>query len=221
MKNPKASALSRALLLLLLPPALGLAQTTSLSVSGQSGSVPLVQINGRSYVDVESLARIANGSLQFQGNQLILTLPPSGANTSSDQPPHAASGFTKGFMDAGIEEMTVIREWRAAILNAVQSNNPVTDNWVSSYRRNAESSLALASAAAASDSDRKAFALLQNELANMQKLSSKYVQMRKNMEFTSTDSMDNDPLNQQILSCARGLASLASSGTFADVPACH
>jgi hypothetical protein len=39
--------------------------------------------------------------------------------------------------------------------------------------------------------------------------------------LTSPESLDNDPLNQQILDCARGLASLAAGGQFQDVSACH
>ena len=52
-------------------------QNATLLVSGQPGQAPVVQINGRSYVDVEALARLINGSLSFKGNQITLTLPAS------------------------------------------------------------------------------------------------------------------------------------------------
>ena len=42
-------------------------QAETLVVSGHAGSVPVIQINGRSYVEVESLARLANGSLKLIG----------------------------------------------------------------------------------------------------------------------------------------------------------
>ena len=55
------------------------AQTTqqagTLTISGQPDQAALVRINGKSYVDVESLARLTHGSIQFQGSQTILTLP--------------------------------------------------------------------------------------------------------------------------------------------------
>ena len=117
--------------------------------------------------------------------------------------------------------MTAIREWRIAIVNAVQNNFPVTDDWVAGYRRTADSNLALTSAAIATDSDRNGFSLPSNELSNMQTLGDKYLTMRKSLTYIAPDSLDKDPLDQQILNCARGLSSLAVGGQFQDVPACH
>src|SRR5277367_2289778 len=55
-------------------------QNRTLIVNGQSASVPVIQVNGRSYVDLEALARAANGSLSFSGNMIALTLPGPPAN---------------------------------------------------------------------------------------------------------------------------------------------
>jgi hypothetical protein len=52
-------------------------QSRTLIVNGQSGEVKVMEIDGRSYVDLESLAHIANGTLGFSGNQITLTLPSS------------------------------------------------------------------------------------------------------------------------------------------------
>jgi hypothetical protein len=41
------------------------------------------------------------------------------------------------------------------------------------------------------------------------------------MTHTSADSVENDPLGEQILSCARSLASLPAGGQFQDVAVCH
>lgn len=203
-------------ILVLFGAATGLAQAQSatLSVNGHSGQAPILRIDGRSYVDVEALARLMNGSLGFQANQITLTLPGS-------IPGQAKPGFSKEFLKAGIEEMTVIREWRIAIVNAVQTNSPITEEWVSRYRRTADSKLALASAAAASNLDRQAVPLLQSEFSNMQKLSDRFLEMHRNLSYISPGSLDNDPLDQQILACARGLALLAANGEFEDVPSCH
>jgi len=107
-------------------------QNSTLIVSGQPGQAPVLQINGRSYVDIEALARLTNGSLGFKGNQITLTLPGAAASapstaTAPSQP--ASPGFSKEFMRAGIEEMSVIREWRSALLNAVQNGK-----WISRHR---------------------------------------------------------------------------------------
>src|SRR5215831_19221460 len=49
-------------------------QLQTLVVSGHAGSVRVTQMNGRSYVEVEALARVVNGTLSFSGNQITLTL---------------------------------------------------------------------------------------------------------------------------------------------------
>ena len=117
--------------------------------------------------------------------------------------------------------MTEIREWRVAIVNAVQTNNPVDEVWVSRFSRAAHSKLALASASIQTEADRSAFQLVTNGFNNMQQLSDNYLQRRKNHQYTPPDSFNNDPLDQKILSCAQGLAALAVNNQFQDVPSCH
>jgi hypothetical protein len=87
-------------------------QSRTLILNGQSGQVKVEKIDGRSYVDLESLARITNGTLGFSGNQITLMLPnfPAGtASAAAPASPPANSGFSKEFLRAGIEEMAVIR----------------------------------------------------------------------------------------------------------------
>lgn len=206
----------------------GLAQaqqqaSSTFTVMGHSGQAPVIQKDGRSYVDVEGLARITGGSLGFQGSQIVLTLPGvrPGAPAPAPAPPEK-TGFSRDFLRAGIEGMSEIREWRAAIENAVRTNNPVNDSWVSPLRRASESSIAVAASAASTDSDRKAVPLLQNQLNNMRQLSDRLLDMRRSLTFVPTDLLDNDPLDQRILACARGLAAIAvPGGQFEDVAACH
>jgi hypothetical protein len=115
-------------------PALALAQAVqhnpTLIVNGQPGVATVVQINGRSYVDIEGLARIASGSLDFKGNQIILTLPAPTAGTVPAAKP-ANKGFSREFLRAGFEEMAAIREWRSVLADAVQHRYPVTQEWLS------------------------------------------------------------------------------------------
>ena len=195
-------------------------QRGTLSVQGYPGQVPVIQVNGKSYVEIESLARLTNSSMSFRAKQIILTFPTSAehiAASGTNQP----VGFSREFLRAGIEEVTAIREWRISIVNAVQSTFPLTDDWVAGYRRTADSKLTLASAAIATDSDRSGFALLSNEFGKMQALSDKYLALRKSLTYIAPDSLDKDLLDQQILSCAHGLSSFAVSGQFEDVPTCH
>src|SRR5690242_21736687 len=50
-------------------------QEYTLLVNGQSGLILVYRINGQAFVDVEALARIANGSARIEGHQLVLSLP--------------------------------------------------------------------------------------------------------------------------------------------------
>jgi hypothetical protein len=199
-------------------------QSGNLSVKGHSGQTPVLQINGASYVDIEALARLVNGSLSFQGNQIILTLPasvpsPSATAVSSSEAPN--TGFSKGFLKAGIEEMSLIREWRSAMVNAVQNGYPVTDAFVANYRNQASTSLRLASVAVSTDADRSAYPLLSSEFDKMQKLSNKILAARKDMNYIAPDALQNDPLEQQILACARNLAAMAAANQFQDDGSCY
>jgi hypothetical protein len=69
---------------------------------------------------------------------------------------------------------TFFREWRVAMVNAIQNNSPVTENWVGGLRRSTDSWLQLAVAAASIDSDQRAVEPLRNEFANMQQMNDQY-----------------------------------------------
>jgi hypothetical protein len=225
----KAWMVPAALFLLLAGLALANApqQQYTLNVNGQTGQAKVVQINGHSYVDVEGLARIANGSIAYQGNQITLTLPNStgGASAAAPAPspanPPAYTGFSKDFMTAGIEYMSQIREWRNTLSNAIVNGFPLSDELFQPYRVQAATSLRMVNVAASTDADHNASQLLANEFENMRKLTNKYLTMRANLDFIGPDSLQNDAMNQQILTCARSLASMASSNQFIDDGSCH
>ncbi len=65
-------------------------QAGTLIIAGQPDQAALVRLNGKSYVDIESLARITHGSVRFQGSQTILSLP------SSSSAPSASSAVGEG-----------------------------------------------------------------------------------------------------------------------------
>ena len=201
-------------------------QPQTLVVNGQSGQAQVVQMNGRSYVDVDSLARIANGSVAYKANQITLSLPASSSAaaasaTPSAPNPAAAPGFSKGFLTAGIEEMSAIREWRSGIANAVRNSYSVTDAWVSGYQSQAADGLRLASVAATTSSDKSALQLLQNALNMMQRWSDQIVAARRNLTYMSPAEINNDPLYQQLSTCGHSLAAMAASGQFQDDGSCH
>jgi len=206
-------------------------QNRTLIVNGQSANVPVIQVNGRSYVDLEALARAANGSLSFSGNMIALTLPgpPANGNTTSPNttsasasaaPPAANPGFSQAFLQAAIEQMSTVREWHTALAAAIQNGTPVAANWLLPYRNQAATNLRLASVAIQTNSDRRAFQLLTNEFQNMAKLADRYIAARANLTYISPNALQNDDLNQRIVTCGHSLGAMAASGQFVDDGSC-
>ena len=67
-------------------------QNLTLIVVGQQGQIPILQINGKSYVDVDALARETNSSLSFKGNQLVSTPLGSAPRTTAAPAPSPLPG---------------------------------------------------------------------------------------------------------------------------------
>jgi len=197
----------------------------SLLVSGGEGSIPVTQMNGRNYVDVEALARAAKGSLSFNGNQVILTLgdaretiaepAPSTSNRAAD------SRFSSAFLRAGIEAMSTLREWHSALASAIENGYPVTKEGLARYQGQATTNLRLAQAAATTDADRKGAQLIENVYQKMKQLSDKYVSMRANMNYIAPDALENDSSNQNLVACGKALSGMAASGQFSNETACQ
>lgn len=211
-------------------------QSLTLDMNGQQAQLPVTHMNGRNYVEVEALARAANGSVSFQGNAMRLTLPGgtgngaannassnnSGANAPAAEPsPAAYPGFSKEFVRSGIEFMSAIREWRSVLSNGVANGYPIASLGLGNYQAQAQQNLRMASTAIVTDSDTNVYALLNNEFANMKKLSDKFIAKAQNMNYIDPDAVKNDPLDQSVINCAHSLAAMASSGQFNDDGSCH
>ena len=189
----------------------------TLVVNGQAGKTTVVQVNGRSFVDVEALAQIANGTVAFKDNQITLTVPASASGAAGQQSP---PGFSREFLSAAIESIAAVREWRTGIATAIQNPISVTDSWVSAFQRQANDSLRQASVAAVTATDRAALQLLTNEYNNMRTWSDQLIAARKTLQYMSPEDMNSDPLFQQVLTCSHSLASMVASGQFQDDPSC-
>lgn len=205
-------------------------QNRTLIINGQSTQVPVIQVSGRSYVDLAALASAVNGSLSFAGSQIAFSVPtgpaataPTATTTKPAYAPAPASnpGFSKGFLNAAIEEAATLREWHAALASSIANGYPLSAGALAPYRAQATTNLRLASAAVSTDSDRSAYQLLSNVFQNMGKLSDKYVAMRANMTYISPDALQSDSLNQRLMTCGRSLSAMAASGQFADDGSCN
>jgi hypothetical protein len=218
------------LIMILIVPAFALSQAAqesrTLVVNGLSGRAAIVQVNGRSYIDLEALARVANGSVTFDGNQITLTVPAAasasvGGDPSASASPGSNNGLSRSFLKAGIEAMSLVREWHSALANAIENGFPITDTWLTNYANRAATGLRLASVAISSDSDRNTFPLLNNEFENMKQLSANYLAARQAVSYIAPDALANDSLNKKIVSCGHALAAIAGSGQFVDDGSCQ
>jgi len=202
----------------------GYAQTSqtpaTFVIAGHAGEAKLLQVGGKSYVEIETLARLTKGTLSFKDNRTTLTLPPADAPAPAPQP-QVKAGFSRPFAQAAIEELGSISEWRTGIVKAVETNIPVSEEWASAQHRQAEKNLALASAAVSTDDDRNAFPLLSSELDHMQKLSDTYLAFRAQSAAMSPDNFGNGTLEDQIVSCAKGFIAMTETHQFQDQASCH
>src|SRR5579863_1922246 len=155
MKAAHNGNLSKATLLILAAAVVSVAtqQIKSLFIAGRSGSAEVIQQGGRNYVDVQGLASITQSSISFNGNQIALTMP----GTIANAPTPAAPGFSKDFAAAAIELMSEIREWRAALRNAIEHSYALNEAWHSAARAGAQQALGMASIAVGTTSDKSAF----------------------------------------------------------------
>ena len=215
----------------LLMVAMGMAQSQhereALSVQGYQGQASVIRYQGRVFVDAQELAQITNGSLSFEKNRIILTLPNPDGSSSSDEA--HTSGFSRPFMKAAIEAMASIREWGGTLQAVVQNGYPVGNttagNTIMAFQGRAADSVALASAAASTDSDYRGLELLKNEFNNVQAWADGYVKARSSLraaELSMSESqLNNDSEAQKIIHCGQFLAQMFASGTFQDDAACH
>ena len=215
-----------------IPAAQDAKQNRTLIINGQSTQVPVIQMNGRSYVDLEALASAVNGSLSFAGSQVAFSVPigsataaPAGAAAKPASTPASEQvsnpGFSRGFLNAATEEGATLREWHAALATTIENGYPLTAAALAPYRSQATTNLRLASVAVSTDSDRSAYQLLSNLFQNMGKLADKYVAARANMTYISPDALQNDNLNQRLMACGRSLSAMAASGQFVDDGSCN
>jgi hypothetical protein len=208
----------------------GLAQdsqrTRTIVINGQSGEATVFQIGGRQYVDLETVARIANGSISFKGNQIVLNLPGPSANAQAPAaPPQASPRMTDPFMSAAVSDMAIIKDWRTTIANGLTRGVPGDGSRLIVCHDRAAAGLRQATVAASTDSDQSALQLLTNHFDQVNRWYNKMVEARKNMNTgnysMSSDALNNDSQYQRIASCATFLDTMIPSGTFSDDGSCH
>jgi hypothetical protein len=97
-----------------------------LLVNGKSTSAVVLQIGGHSYIDIEMLAQITNGSVKFESNQIVLTIPNSNFDANS---PQATPALSKDFASAAIAALAEMKEWKGVLGTMVTFGLAVDGSW--------------------------------------------------------------------------------------------
>ncbi len=204
-----------------------LAQSTpdrTLFVNGKSAGT-VVQIGGRSYLDIDTVAQIMNGTVTVEANRILLVVPGGGpVQNSNAGPPQHPQGLSKEFARPAIAELAEMREWRGAVGAILAYGSPVVGTWPQDYHDRVEASLQLAAVAASTAADQDALQLVRNEFGNLSQWTNDVVSARQSLDATKSvnpTAMQNDPLLAKITSCSSFLGSMLVSGVFADNPSCH
>jgi hypothetical protein len=228
MHIPKCRLLIVAVLLLLvlMVPAQTQQSTEVFLIDAYPGQAKVVRAQGRVLVDVEDLTRMTKGSLRFEGNRIILTLPSEEAASAGNDSP--ATGFSRPFMKAAIESMASIREWGGMLIVTVQQGYPVdkatVGNTIGAHQARAADNVALASAAVWNDSDRRGLELLRNEFSGTQAWSERFVEARHSSSaanMMAENALNDDADAQKLIRCGQFLAQMFASANFQDDVACH
>jgi hypothetical protein len=202
----------------------------ALIVNGKTAGM-VVQMGGRAYVDVETIAQFTNGSVTLEPTRVVLTFPSGGTSASASGAAAAAAaapapppGLSRNFASLAISELAEMREWRGAIGTILTYGVPVVGTWPQDYRDRVQANLEQVAIAATTAADQDAMQLLRNEYSNLSGWADQVVSTRQSLNATKTvgpDTLQNDTTLAKINDCNRFLSSMLVSGTFADNQSCH
>jgi hypothetical protein len=191
-----------------------------LIVNGRTTGATILQVGEHSYLDIETLAQITNGSVTFEPNQIVLTIPNANPDGISPQP---AERLSKDFASAAIAALAEIKEWKGALGAMATFGLAFDETWAHTYHNRVEASLAQASVAASTNSDHNALQLLSTQFANLAKWEGEVLAERRALNGARTvdpNAVQNDPVLAKFSNCGKFLSAMLGSGVFADNSSC-
>jgi hypothetical protein len=191
-----------------------------LIVNGKNTGTTALQVDGHSYVDIETLAQITNGSVRFEANQIVLTIPGLSSDVATAP---AERELSKAFASAAIATLAEMKEWKGALGTLVTYGLAVDGAWAQIYHQRVETSLEQANVAASTDSDHNALLLLNTQFANLARWEGVVIAERQDHNGARTvapNSLQNDPVLTKFSSCGKFLSTMLGSGVFADNSNC-
>jgi hypothetical protein len=204
------------------------AQSTSnktLVVNGKTASAGVRQINGRLYIDLETLAQATNAVFTVEPRRVVLTIPPADPGAvATDDSAQNSEKLSRDFASAAISALANVREWRVAVRAMILYGLAVSDTWVQAYHNQTLDAIRQTGVAASTDADKNALQLLQNETDAMTAWANQVDAARQELNGARTvdpNTLQNDPTLAKIQKCSQFLNSMVLSGTFNDDPSCH
>jgi hypothetical protein len=207
----------------------------ALVVNGKTLDEAVVQVDGRSYVDVEALAQATGGAVTIEAGRVVLVLAPApsvppapeagaGGTVPAAVPATLPDAMSRDFMRTAVASLAEMREWRGAAGAVVTFGIPVTGSWPQDYRDRVENSLEQVTVAASNGADRDALQLLQNEEGNLRDWADQVIGARQALNAAQSidpNALQNDKTLQKISACGDFLNSMIVSGTYSDNANCH
>jgi len=203
------------------------AQSTNktLVINGKTANVGVRQINGRLYVDLETLAQATNAVLTVEPRRVLLNIPPSDAGAvASDDSAQNSQRLSRDFSSTAISALAAMREWRVAVRAMILYGLAVSDTWVQAYHNQTLDAIRQAGVAASTDPDKNALQLLRSEADMMTAWANQVEAARQELngaKVVDPNALQNDPALAKIQSCNQFLNSMVFSGNFNDDPSCH
>jgi hypothetical protein len=204
------------------------AQSTAnktLVVNGKTAGAGVRQINGRLYIDLETLAQATNAIFTVEPRRVVLTIPPAdaGAVAGNDSTQNSQK-LSRDFSSAAISALAAMREWRVAVRAMVLYGLAVSETWVQAYHQQTLDALEQAGVAASTDADKDALQLLRSEADMMTSWANQVEADRQQLngaKVVDPNALKDDPTLAKIQKCSQFLNSMVLSGTFNDDSSCH
>jgi hypothetical protein len=194
-------------------------------VNGKTLDAVVIQVQGRSYIDIEGLAEGLGASVSFEPNQIELNIPvPEPPPTSQDEQDLSKQGMSKQFQQSAISALAQMREWRGAIIALITTGMPVAGTWSQDYHDRVETDLMQTTLAASTDADHQTLQLLQSEFDLLAEWADNVIGEREALNAARNidpNSLQNDATLAKISKCAQFLSSMIVSDTFSDDSSCH
>jgi hypothetical protein len=202
-------------------------------VNGHQGQITIYTVDGHHFVDLETLVQIANASVSFQGETVLLNFttasqaapPPPPPTPTAEQTQHSSAAMSPQFMNAAVEGLGMLRQWRETMAYGITRGVPGDGSRMAISQNKAGEQLRLIKVAATTEGDQSAYALVAKDFTNVNDWYNHLVQGRKNMDTgnysMSADALSNDPQYQKILKCSDFLGRMIPSGTFSDDGSCQ